>query len=337
MYPLDREWLAQGSIRLRFGPRWLPAGPGQGDGQGEPVSASMDIVPDELGCVITEFPSVSIGRARAHADDPTLVIRIQIDEWRRGEIDLHGFDRRTDELAEQGSVTVLVAGKAIPRALSRLLIELLTRAQRWVDRRTRYSRDPVFDRVLALHRQLHDLCKPLVRADYNHALDVWQWLVRLCPEAGLAVQIAALFHDIERLVSEADARIEHLAGSYDRFKHAHARTGARMAYQRLSGLGLADDARAEVARLIEEHEHRPEPGAHDPDLALLNDADGLSFFSLNSAGFLDYYGHAHTRRKIAWTLARLGPRARDRLAQVRLRSDVLGLMPGGTDMKAAMT
>ena len=34
------------------------------------------------------------------------------------------------------------------------------------------------------------------------------------PEADLAVQAAALFHDMERLLSEADFRIEHRAENY---------------------------------------------------------------------------------------------------------------------------
>jgi hypothetical protein len=61
-------------------------------------------------------------------------------------------------------------------------------------------------------------------------------------------------------------------------------------------------------------------------VALINDADALSFFSLNASGFLDYYGVEHTRKKIDYTLRRLRPDARARLRGVHLRRDVRALL-----------
>ena len=49
------------------------------------------------------------------------------------------------------------------------------------------------------------------------------------------------------------------------------------------------------------------------------DADALSFFSLNSAGYLDYFGPEATHRKVAYTLRRLRPEARRYLDGLRLR------------------
>jgi hypothetical protein len=201
--------------------------------------------------------------------------------------------------------------------------EVLTRHQRLMDRRNAASRSGLFDRVLAAHRALHDLAKPLVRADYNHALDTWQWVLRLEPEADLAVQLAALFHDVERLVSEADVRIEHHAANYQDFKDDHALRGAWMADQTLDRAGVDERTRRRTARLIAEHE-RP-PAVNDPEageIALLNDADALSFFSLNSVGYLDYYGPEQTRRKVAYTLRRLRPGSLRYLDGMRLRPHV---------------
>ena len=62
------------------------------------------------------------------------------------------------------------------------------------------------------------------------------------------------------------------------------------------------------------------------DAAVLADADALSFFSLNSPGFLSYYGPAHTRRKVAWTLARMRPAARARPAGHRLVREVRAMI-----------
>jgi hypothetical protein len=189
------------------------------------------------------------------------------------------------------------------------------------ERRNAASAGPGFDAVLARHRALHDLMLPLVCADYAHALDVWQWTLRLDPEAGLAVQLAALFHDIERLASEAERRSEHLAADYQEFKDAHARVGAAWTDEILAELGIDAGVRRAAVRLVGRHERPPAPdesGAEAADLALLNDADALSFFSLNSPGYLHYFGPEQTRRKAAWTLARMRPAAVERLAGIEL-------------------
>ncbi len=138
--------------------------------------------------------------------------------------------------------------------------------------------------------------------------------------ADLAVQLAALLHDVERLVTEADRRIEHHADDYQAFKDEHAARGAEMAGALLEEAGVDAGTRRRTVRLIAGHEHAAAPG--DPDagaIALLNDADALSFFSLNSVGYLDYFGPEATRRKVAYTLRRLRPEARRHLDGMRLR------------------
>ncbi|HET7177220.1 MAG TPA: hypothetical protein VFI63_00885, partial [Solirubrobacterales bacterium] len=67
-------------------------------------------------------------------------------------------------------------------------------------------------------------------------------------------------------------------------------------------------------------------GGRDRELAQLVDADALSFFSLNSPGFLDAYGPAHTRQKVAFSLARLSIEGRSRLGQLRLRPAIQRLI-----------
>lgn len=258
--------------------------------------------------VAEEFPSVGFELERM-VNLPLLSLTAE--EWESPRFPFYEFDSRVEELPRLDLA-------AEPGRLPRLALEVLTRCQRLVGRRNAASSTPLFDRVLELHRALHDLDKPLVWADRAHALDVWQWTVRLDPEAGLAVQLAALFHDVERLVSEADVRVEHRAEDYQAFKDEHARRGAEMADRTLEEAGVDAATRAEAARLIAGHEHGPD---------LLGDGDALSFFSLNSPGYVDYFGPEAARRKIAWTLARLRPEARRRLSEVRLRPDVAEMLP----------
>lgn len=211
-----------------------------------------------------------------------------------------------------------------PAPAADLLERLLTRVQRFIDRRNVDSNAPVFDRVLRRHRALHDRRFPLVRADHDHAMDTWRWTLRLAPQASLALQLAALFHDIERLTTEAHARVEQHAADYVAFKVAHARVGAAIARRALSSAGLDAAVIAQVEALVACHE-RPSDD-QDEERALLTCADALSFFSLNASGFLDYYGEAHTRTKLAYTLARLRPAHHPRLRELHVRHDVAALL-----------
>jgi hypothetical protein len=208
------------------------------------------------------------------------------------------------------------------RPLEAVAAEVGIRYQRFIDRRNAGSATPLFDRVLAHHRAMHDLTKPLCAADLDHAIDCWRWVLRLDEGASTAVQIAALFHDVERLVGEPDVRVEQHAPDYAAFKARHAVTGARLAATALQRLGVDDATVARVAELVARHET---PG-DDPERRLINDADGLSFFSLNACGFMRYYGAAHTERKVAYTLSRLSRRGRAYLGVIRHRADIAAML-----------
>ena len=263
---------------------------------------------DDLGTLPVEFPTLRIGPLGA-APVPVDVV-VDARAWRsapRFDAFDEAVERRVaDVVAIRGEGAAAIAG------------EVVTRWQRFVDRRNEASIGPAFDAVLRIHAGLHDTTKPLVKADRDHALDTWQWMLRLEPKVGLAAQLAALFHDVERLESEPDRRVEHHAPDHQAFKDAHARRGAELASAALREAGVSEDVIERVRALIASHERRDVDPAGD----LLNDADGLSFFSLNSPGYLAYFGADQTRRKIAYTLGRLGEEARRRLQGVRLCPDV---------------
>ena len=268
-----------------------------------------------LAQLAREFPSIYVRVGGDAADVP----HVRASEWRRADFDTWSFDCRVDELAV-APFALCVADDADDAP--QFPVEVLNRCQRVIGRRNRHSQGQLFARVLERHRALHDLGKPLVRADYNHARDVWQWLLRLDAEASLPLQIAALFHDVERLASEPDARVEHLAADYQAFKDAHARAGAAMTDAVLAEAGVGANVRARVCELVAQHE-RP---SDDAELALLNDADALSFLSLNSPGYADYFGPEQTKKKVAYTWNRMRPGARAKLGLVHLRSDVNALL-----------
>ena len=259
-----------------------------------------------------EFPTVSI----AVTDEPTaLQAHVRVRDWRGLGFDPTPFD---EALRTQRPTTLYLQGARDGEAAATAL-EVLTRYQGLVVRRNRASSTPVFTAVLAQLRELHDLSKPLVAADYWHALDAWQWTLRLWPDAPATVQVAALFHDVERLVSKADVRVEHYAPDYHAFKLAHARAGAAMLPHVLRPAGVRGEELAQVRILVEGHE---QGHGLTREQVVLAEADALSFFTVNSAGYLDYFGPEQMHRKVAYTLRRMRRESIARLATIRHRADV---------------
>lgn len=268
-------------------------------------------IPATWRVLCRELPHVvSTGR---HAGRGT-PMRVALARWSAIDCDPATLDRHLHALCAPVDLH-LVAGSADDE---RAALEVLTRAQVFLPAGPPERDGGPLDRVRKLHRRLHDLGKPLVAADYWHAHDTHRWVLRLRPTASVALQIAALFHDAERLLSEADVRVEQHAADYQAFKNAHARTGARLLCEWLGELGLDEALVHRAAALVADHERH----AHDAEAQALADADALSFFSLNSPGFLDYYGPEHTARKVAYTLGRLSPGERWRLSWIKLRADV---------------
>lgn len=246
-----------------------------------------------------------------HAPGRQIANALTTMEWRSETFDFWTFDRTIDELHARGKPLHVISKPADVPALGR---EITIRAQRLAGHRNECSNTSWFTRVLVEHRRLHDLTKPLVRADFDHALDTWQWTLRLDPHAPAAVQLAALMHDIERLTSEADVRIEHLFPDYQAFKDAHAAAGARFARRVFERAGVPAGIAAEAAALIAFHERTDGPAR----VRAINDADALSFFSLNAPGYLAYFGHEQTAKKVAYTYQRMTETARGWLGKLRM-------------------
>ncbi len=234
-----------------------------------------------------DFPTVEAVDRLQPGDD---TVAVESSAWRDGEADFYWVDAQADALGERGLVPVAAAGEPLVR------LELLTRCQRWLDRRNPASVAPWFDQLLRFHRSMHDREKPGARAEHNRALDTWQWVMRLDPAASAALQVAGLF------VAAGERASDLLAGA-----PAPRAVAERAVYlvRALEPGGEADDG--------------------DGEVAVLEDADCLSFFAFGSTSFLDDQGEVETRRKIAATLHRLSLRACACLPAVRLRRDVAQL------------
>jgi hypothetical protein len=143
-----------------------------------------------------------------------------------------------------------------------------------------------------------------VPEDPRHADNTLEWLLRLEPDAGEDLQLAALAHDIDRATPERIRREDHL--DYDAYKAAHARRGARLLRGILEDCGVESAIVKEVCRLVELHEVGGDPGSD-----LLQDADSISYFDVNLPLYFQREGWDETKRRSHWGYRRLTPRAQE--------------------------
>jgi len=156
-----------------------------------------------------------------------------------------------------------------------------------------------------------------VPEDPRHADNTLEWLLRLAPDAGEALQLAALAHDIDRAIEESKVKRADF-DDYDAFKAAHARHGAELLRPILNTCGVARDIVDEVCRLVSVHEV-----GGDADADLLKDADSISYFDVNLPLYYQREGLAETQRRSLWGYRRLSERARKIVENISYQEEEL--------------
>lgn len=144
-----------------------------------------------------------------------------------------------------------------------------------------------------------------VPEDPGHADNTLEWLLRLEPDAGEALQLAALAHDIDRAIEEIKVRRANF-DDYNVFKAAHARHSAEILRPILIACSVEQSIIDETCRLVEFHEV-----GGDPDSDLLKDADSISYFDVNLSLYFQREGWDETKRRSHWGYRRLTPRAQE--------------------------
>ena len=156
-----------------------------------------------------------------------------------------------------------------------------------------------------------------VPEDPRHADNTLEWLLRLEPDAGDALQLAALAHDIDRAIEESKVRRADF-DDYDAFKAAHARNGAEILRPILNACGVAGNIVDEACRLVQVHEV-----GGDPSSDLLKDADSISYFDVNPSLYYQREGWAETKRRSLWGYRRLSVRARELVNKTCYQNETL--------------
>jgi hypothetical protein len=212
------------------------------------------------------FPAVAVQTLAS--GEGAQVLRLELEEWRSPGFDPFTWDPRVFTAAgtERLALHLVSTDEA---GLARSALEILTRYQGLVGQRNAASSGSLFDHLLERHRAQYALDNAQERARYQHALDTWQWVLWLEPQADLATQLAALFHDLD--VPEPRG------------------PGVERAAALLTEAGVEAATCEHVRELL----RPPAPASGDRRQAILEEADGLSFLSLNTEGFRQHFGPEH--------------------------------------------
>ncbi len=143
------------------------------------------------------------------------------------------------------------------------------------------------------------ISKSEIPEDSQHSKNTRAWVLRLKPEADVALQIAALGHDIERSIKELKIKREHYI-DYNEFKMAHARNSAKVLDDLLSKYDLNETIRYKVSNLVTHHEFGGNPEAN-----IIKDADSISYFDVNLPFYFQRNSKGETAFRIVWGYQRL--------------------------------
>ena len=152
-------------------------------------------------------------------------------------------------------------------------------------------------------------------ANAVHLLRTRDWLLELDPDAGEALRIAALTHDIERNFPDSPVPRPDLPANEPAYRNAHQARSAEIVSRWLAEQGAGEELRREVSAIVQTHEWGGSPQAD-----LLQAADSISFLETmagDAAGWVrdGRFTRQRTVEQLRWMLSRIRvPKAR-RLAQ----------------------
>jgi hypothetical protein len=159
-----------------------------------------------------------------------------------------------------------------------------------------------------------------VPEDPIHAENTFNWLLRLEPEADIALQIAALGHDVERAIEERRIQ-KRLYTDFDVFKAAHAHNSAEIMKEIMTACEVPQYIADEVCRLVRRHET-----GGDARSDLLRDVDSISFFDVNLPLYYERNGREETLRRSIWGYRRISQRRKKALSNIVYKHSELNVL-----------
>lgn len=150
---------------------------------------------------------------------------------------------------------------------------------------------------------LNVLKKSPLDFETTHAQLVHKWVLVLKPDAGEALQIAALSHDIDRAITGITEKDLNDFSKIDEFKKEHAERSAQFISEILKMHNYPDVTIHKVKQLVMRHEV-----GGDQESDTLRDADSVAYFEYNIPSYLKRNGLERTEKKIRLMFERMSPK-----------------------------
>ncbi|MBI4100193.1 DUF4202 family protein [Candidatus Microgenomates bacterium] len=149
-----------------------------------------------------------------------------------------------------------------------------------------------------------------------HAQDTLKWVLEIDPTAGIPLQIAALFHDVDRIESgfSYSAYNEGDIQHYEKYKRQHADRSANFTAKIMTDNGYGDVMTKKVKFLIANHDNSQ---SNDKELQILQTADALSYFSLLLRQHYEEIGD-HIDLKCRFMIKKMNPEYRTKLKEISI-------------------
>lgn len=159
-----------------------------------------------------------------------------------------------------------------------------------------------------------------------HALDVLSWVERLNPKASLSLRLAALFHDIDRVVNPemgGGFRGDRNSEAYMEHKKRHARRSASFTVSQLAQRGFHSQTVSRAEFLILHHDDSgSEVGRYrDEELDTLVTADTFGFFTSIAPKLFAVEGFERLRDKIRFMISKIPEPSRAALWENHLENE----------------
>lgn len=175
-------------------------------------------------------------------------------------------------------------------------------------------------RIDLVRARIRDIIwKSEVPEDPHHAENTLKWVKRF-KDGDIALEIAALGHDIERGVKDRKVLRKDFK-DYHEFKKAHSINSAKLMKEILEDYDIDESLSSEIISLVSNHEFG---GDYKSDI--LKDADGISFFDINLPYYFQRHDVEEVKRRIIWGYRRLSDRAKKEVDRMSFKNSKLNLI-----------
>ncbi len=167
-----------------------------------------------------------------------------------------------------------------------------------------------------------------VDGEREHAIVVLFWVKKLIKNPSIPLQISAVFHDVDRLITPGVGggfKGDRGSKEYLLYKKVHAKRSADYAWQKLEDLGISKDIITKTRFLIEHHDDTVEEidSYNDRDLGILVAADAFSWFSTTGINLLKKEGKERAKDKLRFILSKTPKFALELLPELNIQNSDL--------------